>query len=40
MSENQHKAWDLPPPAVLTDQIAAYDATRRQTAIAYRDFLG
>jgi hypothetical protein len=40
MSENPHEAWDPRSPAVLTDQIAAYDSMRRQTPIAYSDFLG
>ena len=40
MTENPHEAWDPRSPAVLTDQIAAYDSMRRQTPIAYSDFLG
>jgi hypothetical protein len=40
MSENPHEAWDPRSSVVLTDQIAAYDDIRQQTAIAYSDFLG
>jgi cytochrome P450 len=40
MSENPHEAWDPRSPAVLTDQIAAYDEMRQQKAVAYSEFLG
>ena len=40
MTENPHEAWDPRSPAVLKDQIAAYDSMRQQAPVAYSDFLG
>jgi cytochrome P450 len=40
MSENPHEYWDPRSPAVLSDQIAAYDAMRARGPIAHSDFLG
>lgn len=40
MSENPHETWDPRSPAVLTDQIGAYDRERRRCPVRYSDYLG
>lgn len=40
MSENPHQSWDPRSPAVLEDQISAYDEMRAKCPIAHSDFLG
>lgn len=40
MSENPHQSWDPRSPAVLEDQIAAYDRMRAKCPLAHSDFLG
>jgi cytochrome P450 len=40
MSENPHESWDPRSPAVLTNQLAAYDAMRAKCRLAHSDYLG
>lgn len=40
VSENPHESWDPRSPAVLTDQIGAYDAARARCPVAHSDYLG
>jgi cytochrome P450 len=40
MSENPHETWDPRSPAVLEDQIGAYDEMRARCPVAHSEYLG